>query len=291
MKKRNLFFILFLCFILSSLHLGAQEEIPITIENVAGAVYCLYGSGGNIGIFVGEDSLLIVDAQYAKTADAVMAKIKELSPKKIEYLINTHYHGDHTSGNPIIGKDAQIISQQNCKKSLLAGLKPEDTPESIGAPNKTFATEMTITLGDETVRLVYIGPGHTSGDTIVIFDKAKVIHAGDLFFHGMPPYIDVNDGSDTQNWVRTIQALAEKHPDFQVIPGHGKVTTMKEYVKFADYLNVLIKEVSAAIKAGKTKEQAVESIDLSSITYIQDQGEFLTKKKNIEWVYDEMTRK
>jgi len=291
MKKRNLFFILFLCFILSSLHLGAQEEIPITIENVAGAVYCLYGSGGNIGIFVGEDSLLIVDAQYAKTADAVMAKIKELSPKKIEYLINTHYHGDHTSGNPIIGKDAQIISQQNCKKSLLAGLKPEDTPESIGAPNKTFDTEMTITLGDETVRLVYMGPGHTSGDTIVIFDKAKVIHAGDLFFYGMPPYIDVKDGSDTQNWVRTIQALAEKHPDFKVIPGHGKVTTMKEYVKFADYLNVLIKEVSAAIKAGKTKEQAVESIDLSSITYIQDQGEFLTKKKNIEWVYDEMTRK
>ena len=291
MKKNILLLILFLCLAFVSLQLHAQQEEPITIENVSGAVYCLYGSGGNIGIYVGEDSLLIVDAQYAKAADAVMAKIKELSPKKIEYLINTHYHGDHTSGNPIIGKDAQIISQQNCKKSLLAGLKPEDTPESIGAPNKTFDTEMTITLGDETVRLVYMGPGHTSGDTIVIFDKAKVIHAGDLFFHGMPPYIDVNDGSDTQNWVRTIQALAEKHPDFQVIPGHGKVTNMKEYVKFADYLNTLIKEVSAAIKAGKTKEQAVESIDLSSFTYIQDLGEFLTKKKNIEWIYDEMTRK
>jgi len=291
MKKIVLLFILFLCLAFVSLQLHSQQEVPITIENVAGAVYCLYGSGGNIGIFVGEDSLLIVDAQYAKTADAVMAKIKELSPKKIEYLINTHYHGDHTSGNPIIGKDAQIISQQNCKKSLLAGLKPEDTPESIGAPNKTFDTEMTITLGDETVRLVYMGHGHTSGDTIVIFDKAKVIHAGDLFFQGMPPYIDVNDGSDTQNWVRTIQALAEKYPDFQVIPGHGKVTNMKEFVRFADYLNAIRKEVSAAIKAGKTKEQAVESIDLSIFTYIQDQGEFLTMKKNIEWVYDEMTRK
>jgi cyclase len=235
--------------------------------------------------------LLIVDAQYARAADAVMAKINELSPKKIEYLINTHYHGDHTSGNPIIGKDATIISHQNCKKSLLAGLKPEDTPESIGAPNKTFDTEMTITMGNETVRLVHMGHGHTSGDTIVIFDKAKVIHAGDLFFHGMPPYIDVNDGSDTQNWVRTIYKLAEKYPDFQVIPGHGKVTNMKEYVKFAHYLSALRKEVSAAIEAGKTKEQAVESIDLSSFTYIQDQGEFLTKTKNIEWVYDEMTRK
>jgi cyclase len=291
MKKHTLFSILFLCFVFGSFHLYSQQEEPITIENVAGAVYCLYGSGGNIGICVGEDFLLIVDAQYAKTADAVMTKVKELNPKKIQYLINTHYHGDHTSGNPIIGKDAQIISQQNCKKTLLAGLKPEDTPESIGAPNKTFDTEMTITLGNETVRLVHMGPGHTSGDTIVIFDEAKVIHAGDLFFYGMPPYIDVNDGSDTKNWVRTIHVLAEKHPDFQVIPGHGKVTTMKEYVKFADYLSALRKEVSAAIKAGKTKEQAVGSIDLSSFTHIQDRGEFLTKKKNIEWIYDEMTRK
>ncbi len=291
MKKHILLLIPFLCLAFVSLQLHSQQEESITIENVAGAVYCLYGSGGNIGIYVGEDSLLIVDAQYARTADAVMAKIKELSPKKIQYLINTHYHGDHTSGNPIIGKDAQIISQKNCKETLLAGLKPEETPESIGAPNKTFDTEKTITLGNETVRLVHMGPGHTSGDTIVIFDKAKVIHAGDLFFHGMPPYIDVKDGSDTKNWVRTIQLLAEKHPDFQVIPGHGKVTDMKEFVKFADYLNALRKEVSAAIKAGKTKEQAVESIDLSSFTYIQDQGEFLTKKKNIEWVYDEMTRK
>ncbi len=291
MKKCVLFFIPFLCLIFISLHPYVQQEEPITIEKVAGDVYCLYGSGGNIGIYVGEDSLLVVDAQYARTADAVMAKIKELNPKKIQYLINTHYHGDHTSGNPIIGKDAQIISQRNCKKSLLDGLKPEDTPESIGAPNKTFDAEKTITMGNETVRLVHMGPGHTSGDTIVIFDDAKVIHAGDLFFHGMPPYIDVNDGSDTKNWVRTIQLLAEKHPDFQVIPGHGKVTNMKEFVKFADYLNELRKEVSTAIKAGKTKEQAVESIDLSSFTYIQDQGEFLTKKKNIEWVYDEMTRK
>jgi glyoxylase-like metal-dependent hydrolase (beta-lactamase superfamily II) len=150
---------------------------------------------------------------------------------------------------------------------------------------------MTISMGNESVRLVHMGPAHTSGDTIVIFDKAKVIHAGDLFFHGMPPYIDVNDGSDTKNWVRTIRKLAEKHPDFQVIPGHGKVTNMKDYVRFADYLSVLRKEVAAAIKAGKTKEETIESIDLSQFSDIQDRGEFLTKKKNIEWVYDEMTRK
>jgi cyclase len=280
-----------LCLTFLSVQLYTQQEAPITIEKVSGEVYCLYGSGGNIGIYAGAASLLIVDAQYARTADAVMAKITELSPKKIQYLINTHYHGDHTSGNPILGREAQIISHQNCKSSLLAQKEPEETAESIGAPGKTFDTEMTLTMGDETVRLVYMGPGHTSGDTIVIFDRAKVIHAGDLFFHGMPPYIDVNDGADTKNWVRIIRALAEKYPDFQVIPGHGKIADMKEFVKFSDYLSLLRKEVAAAIEAGKTKEQAVESIDLSSITFIQDQGEFLTKTKNIEWVYDEMTRK
>jgi cyclase len=290
MKKLSLFFALFMCFVFSPFNLNAQEEPTVTIEKVAGAAYCLYGSGGNIGIYAGEDSLLIVDAQYARSASAVMAKIQELSPKKIQYLINTHYHGDHTSGNPIIGKGAEIISQENCKKSLLAGLKPEDTPESIGAPTTTFDTEKTLTLGTETVRLVHMGPAHTAGDTIVIFDKAKVIHAGDLFFQGMPPYIDVKDGSDTKNWIRTIHKLAEKYPDFQVIPGHGKVTNMKEYVKFADYLSALRKEVAAAIKAGKTKEEAAASIDLSRFDYIQDRGEFLKKTKNIEWVYDEMTR-
>ncbi len=291
MKKHILYVILWVCLVLSPFHLFPQQEEPITIEKVAGDVYCLYGSGGNIGIYVGEDSLLIVDAQYARTADAVMAKIKELSPRKIGYLINTHYHGDHTSGNPIIGKGATIISHANCKKTLLANKEAEESPESIGAPDTTFDTEMTIAMGNERIRLVHMGPGHTSGDTIVIFDKAKVIHAGDLFFHGIPPYIDVNDGSDTKNWVRTIRKLAEKHPDFQVIPGHGKVATMKEYVKFADYLSVLRKEVAAAIEAGKTKEQVVESIDLSRFDDIQDRGEFLTKKKNIEWIYDEMTRK
>lgn len=281
----------FLCLTFLSVQLYTQQEAPITIEKVSGEVYCLYGSGGNIGIYVGEDSLLLVDAQYARTADAAMAKIKELSPKSIRYLINTHYHGDHTSGNPILGREAQIISHKNCKKSLLAQKKPEVTEESIGAPTETFAEEMTIPMGDDAVRLVHMGPGHTSGDTIVIFDKAKVIHAGDLFFHGVPPYIDVNDGSDTKNWVRIIRTLAEKYPDFKVIPGHGEVTDMKDYVGFADYLDYLRKEVAAAIAEGKTKEQTVESIDLSMFADMPDRGEFLTKTKNIEWIYDEMTRK
>ena len=150
---------------------------------------------------------------------------------------------------------------------------------------------MTLNVGDEKVRLIHLGPAHTSGDTVVVFENAKVIHAGDLFFNGMPPYIDVNDGSDTQNWILSIEKLCETYPDFQFIPGHGKVANTKEFMRFANYLKHLRKEVAAAIKAGKTREQAQESIDLSEFSYLEDYGQFLTKKENIGWVYDEMTRK
>jgi len=290
--KANLFCII-LIFVLSLTPaiLEAQEELTLTLEKVSGDVYCLSGGGGNIGILKSGDALLVVDASYARTANDIMAEIQKLSPLSIRYLINTHYHGDHTGGNAIIGKGAEIISHTNCKASQVAGMKPEEREEGVGVPQKTFEKEMILKLGEETIHLIHFGPAHTSGDTVLVFDKAKVVHTGDLFFHGVPPYIDVKDGSNTENWVTTIGKLAETYPDFKVIPGHGPVTTMQEYVKFAEYLRYLRKEVAAAIQAGKTKEQAMESIDLSAFDHIKDRGEFLTKKKNIEWIYMELTRK
>jgi glyoxylase-like metal-dependent hydrolase (beta-lactamase superfamily II) len=290
--KANLFCVI-LIFVLSLTPtiLESQEESTLTLEKVSGDVYCLSGGGGNIGILKSGDALLVVDASYARTANDIMAEIQKLSPLSIRYLINTHYHGDHTGGNAIIGKGAEIISHTNCKASQVAGMKPEEREEGVGVPQKTFEKEMTLKLGEETIHLIHFGPAHTSGDTVLVFDKAKVVHTGDLFFHGVPPYIDVKDGSNTENWVTTIGKLAETYPDFKVIPGHGPVTTMQEYVKFAEYLRYLRKEVAAAIQAGKTKEQAMESIDLSAFDHIKDRGEFLTKKKNIEWIYMELTRK
>ncbi len=271
-------------------YLRPQQPEAISIEQVSGEVFYLYGAGGNIGILKGTDGLLLVDASYAKTANKVMEEISGFSSLPVQYLVITHYHGDHTGGNPIIGKDAQIVSHENCKASMLRNLKPEEGPESIGAPQKTFNKELTLQMGEDSIKLVHLGPGHTSGDAIVIFEKAKVIHAGDLFFQGIPPYIDVEDGADTENWVTIIGKLAEKYPDYQVIPGHGEVTTMMEFVKFADYLRYLRKKVGEAIKAGKTREETQESIDFSQFSHIQDRGEFLTKKENVGWIYDEMTK-
>jgi len=279
--------------VLSFFSLAALSQDPpgIKIENVSGDVYCLYGQGGNIGILVAAESLLVIDSQYERSAENVITEIRKLSDKRIKYLINTHYHGDHTGGNAVIGNGAEIYSQVKCRTSFLAGLKAEDDPASKGAPQFTYEKDASLKLGEIQVQLLHFGPGHTAGDTVVVIGKDKTIHAGDLFFHGLPPYIDVQNGSDTKNWVLTIRKLAEKYPDYQVIPGHGPVTDMKAFLKFAEYLEYLRIHVQAAIKAGKTQEETIEAIDLEKYNYIKDQGGFLTKENNIRWIYTELQGK
>jgi glyoxylase-like metal-dependent hydrolase (beta-lactamase superfamily II) len=294
MKNKKIFIILtlFLLAISPSVVLGAgQQKVNFKLEKVAKNVYCLYGAGGNIGILKGDKSFLVVDAQYARSANEALAQIHTLGKMPVRYLINTHYHGDHTSGNPILGKGANIIAHNNCKTSFLKGLKPEQNPADMGIPKTTYNGKMELKLGKHAIHLLHFGPGHTAGDTVVVFPDAKVIHTGDLFFHGMPPYIDVRDGANTKNWISTIKKLAKKFPDYRVIPGHGQVTDMRSYLAFADYLSYLRKQVAAAIKAGKSRQQAVDTIDLSPYGHLKDKGTFITKKNNIGWVYDELSGK
>ncbi len=272
------------------LSLQLKQEGAGTVEKVTDKVFCIQGETANIAVFLGKEALLVVDSEYPKTAPGLLQKIRSISSLSIKYLVNTHYHGDHTGGNSIIGEGAEIISHKNCQASFLRTLKPEDDPKSKGAPQTIFEKEMTLKMGEDAVRLLHFNPGHTSGDTVVVFPTAGVLVAGDLFFHGMAPYIDVEDGADTANWVLTIRQLAEKYPDYKIIPGHGKVTDMQEWLKFSDYLEYLRKEVKKAMAAGKTKEQAQESIDTSRFSYIADIGQFLTKKANIGWIYDELSR-
>jgi glyoxylase-like metal-dependent hydrolase (beta-lactamase superfamily II) len=268
----------------------AQEEVTLEIEKVSGDVYCLSGAGGNIGILKTEAGLLVIDSGYEKTAEDVSKKITAFSPTPIKYLINTHYHGDHTGGNKVVGKDAVIIMHPNCKDSLTRSLGTKEAEKAYIAKVKPWKIGEVIELGEETVRLLHFGPGHTAGDIVVVFEKSKVLHTGDLFFNGMPPYIDVKDGANTGHWIRTIEALCTRYVDYKVIPGHGKVTTPEEYLKFADYLKLLRKKVTVAIAQGKTREQAMETIKVEGFENLKEFGNFLTIKNNIGWVYDEMTK-
>lgn len=274
----QLFLFLFVCVLFLG-QLPAKEEVKFQLKQVSGNVYCLYGSGGNIGVLKTNEGLLLVDAQYAELAPGIKKAIATISDQPVKYLINTHYHGDHTNGSPVLGKGAEIIMHPDCKAALK---KPFGT--------KLWKEGMSIKLGGETVKLLHFGDAHTSGDLVVVFEKAKVIHTGDLFFHGGAPYIDVKNGSDTKNWIHTIKTLCTTYPDYKYIPGHGKVTDAASYKKFAGYLAFLRKKVAAAIKAGKTKEEIKKTMTFEGYEHLSEYGTFITKKNNAGWVYEEMTR-
>lgn len=303
MKNKSIVQVVLLC-VLVGLVLASpvtaqkeKEDLTLTLQNVSGNVYCLEGAGGNMGILKTGEGLLVIDSKVEQVAEALLKELTALSPNplKIKYLINTHYHGDHTGGNEALNKYTEtIIMHPNCKTSLIKSLKEKAAENTYISKIQTCPKDegMVITLGGETVRLLHFGPGHTSGDLVAVFEKAKVVQTGDLFFNGMPAYIDVEDGSDTGNWINTIETLCEKYPDYKIIPGHGNVTTIKDWLVFAEYLKYLRKQVTAAIMAGKTREQAVESIKIDQFKQIKanEIGNFMTIQTNIGWIFDEMNR-
>lgn len=283
----------FLFYFLLILQVGiAHEVVAFECQKVSGNVYCLYGQGGNIGLLTTDDGLLVVDSQFKSVADSVLRVIRGISTQNIKYLVNTHYHADHTGGNEIIGKNADIIMHLNCKSIKQNLFKLAGIEDSYLKRATVWTEGLVLRLGGETIQILHFGNGHTSGDLVVVFKESKVIHAGDLFFNGWPPYIDVEDSSDTENWIRTIETLCKQHPDYKFIPGHGRVANADSFLDFANYLKLLRVRVAKAVKEGKTREEAMESIKIDEYSHLRDPRPDggLTIKKNIGWVYDEMTR-
>src|SRR5437868_3269604 len=186
---------------LVSAALFAQQQdfsrVEIKVQRVQGTVYMLTGAGGNIGVSVGDDGIVIVDDQFAPLAPKIKEALKSISPKPIKFIINTHYHGDHTGGNEIFGKEGTIIAQENVRKRLAAGTSTRGnaTPPAPKAalPIITFNDRATIHVNGEDIRAIFVPNGHTDGDSVVEFPNAKVVHMGEDFFNGMFPFVDVEN--------------------------------------------------------------------------------------------------
>ncbi len=294
MKIHNLFIIII--FILVSLVSG-QNNPEIKVQNISENVYVLSGIGGNIAVLKSDDKLLVIDAGYVDTGKLLKEKIQKVFNLPIAILINTHYHQDHTGGNKAIASGVQIIAHKNCISTLkimsINASKNKNGKiflENLLLPNKDFGSVKEIKFGDETLNLFYFGPGHTKGDIVIVFNKSKIIHTGDLFFHNIAPYIDVRDGSDTGNWIKTINKLVKKYPDFTVIPGHGDVTNMKEFLKFSNYLQFLRDSVKSGLKKGKSIKEIQESTSFKNFPSMIEKNKFMTQKNNLKWVYQEISK-
>ncbi len=287
-----------LIFLLGIMSLSAQDpdEVDIVIKPVSGSVYMLTGKGGNIGLLTGDDGILMVDAQYAPLTAKIVSAIAKISPLPIKYLVNTHWHGDHTGGNENIAKAGSIVvAQDNVRKrmsseqTIKAFSKTVPPSPEAARPTITFSEDLTFHMNGEKVFLFHLHNAHTDGDAIVWFMDSNVVHTGDTYFRGRFPYIDLSSGGSIEGLIQGINHLLFLiDEDTRIIPGHGTLSNKKEMTEYRNMLMTVRDRVKKAIAEGKT----LEEIKAANLTSEYDEawgGGFINPERFVDIVYTSLT--
>ena len=243
------------------------EKTEIKTEKVAEGLYVLFGVGGNIAVSVGEDGTLIVDDQFPQLMPKIKAALKEIGSKKVDFVINTHWHFDHADGNMTLGKEGTwIVSQSNSRKKML-----DDHLINLGfvayeqkaypahaVSDITFDKTMQFHINGEQIDLLHFGPAHTTGDTAIIFRGKNAVHLGDVFNNSGYPFVDADNGGDISGMIAFCQAVHDEiNDDTKVIPGHGAVTTRAKLARYIEVLTTIRNRVQAMIDEGKDLDAIV----------------------------------
>ena len=222
------------------------SKVEIKTTKVAGNVYMLEGSGGNIGVSIGNDGVLIVDDQFAPLAEKIRAALEKLSQGRLRFVLNTHHHGDHTGGNEIFGETATIVAHSNVRKRLAANEKLR----RMALPVITFDQTLSVHFNGEEIHAIHYPNGHTDGDGIIWFKTSNVVHLGDHMMTGVFPFIDTTSGGSLDGWIKNIAAIIPTLPaDIKIIPGHGRLATLDDLKQLhkavVDSSNFVRKELAA----------------------------------------------
>ena len=267
------------------------EATVIKTHKVTGSIYVLEGEGGNIGLSVGEDGVFMIDDQFAPLTPKILAAIKGITDKPVRFLINTHWHFDHTGGNENLGKAGVIIVAHDnvYKRMSVEGvidlLKVKLPPASkAGLPVITFSDNVSFHLNGDTIIATRIPPAHTDGDSFVRFHNANVIHTGDVFASGRYPFIDVENKGSVKGIVAAMDRLIPTLDDNTVvIPGHGPISRKADVIAYRKMMFTVATRVDAMVRAGKTKEQVVAAKPLKE--FDAEWGKFCKTDNFVEIVY------
>jgi cyclase len=239
-----------------------QGPVQVRSHPVAGPVHWIEGRGGNLGVSAGEDGLLLIDDQFEDVAPQIQAELDKLSKGPLRFVVNTHWHGDHTGGNVVFGRKAPILAQENVRERLQnppAGrARAEPTPPHA-LPVVTYPQAVSLHLNGEEVRVVHYPGAHTDGDSVVFFTGSNVVHMGDLFFSGRFPFIDLDSGGSVRGLERSVREILDVlADDVKIIPGHGPLSTKADLRRYRDMLADSIARVEKALAAGKSVEEMQE---------------------------------
>jgi cyclase len=278
------------------------SKVQIKVTKVSGNIFMLEGAGGNIAASIGDDGIVIVDDQFAPLADKIQASLKSLriTDKPVRFVINTHYHGDHTGGNPPFSNaGSTVIAQDNVRKRQISGgtagngpggsIHMEDKPaEKAALPIITFEHDVTVHLNGEDIRALHFPAGHTDGDSIIFFPKNNVVHMGDDFVRYGFPFIDVTSGGSVQGMIAAMEkATAQLPADVEVIPGHGALSNLDDVREFTKMLRETSAVVQKALAEHKTLEQMKQEKILDPWT--KWSGDFVKTDAFIETLYNSLT--
>jgi len=244
---------------------GYQQVATLTPERVTDDVWVLFGMGGNVGVLRTERGSLIVDTMtFRMQGERIREEAERLTGREASVVLNTHYHSDHTHGNPGFPAGTRVVSTTRTRALLDA----RDASYWSGAaaetlPNETFDTTHEIRLGGKTVRVSYLGRGHTSGDLVALFVEDRVLHLGDLLFNHRYPNIDLEAGGSIEQWIGTLDRVLAMDGYDRVIPGHGAVTDREGVRQFQSFLREVWEQVSGAVREDKDLEETLRSVQLT----------------------------
>jgi len=244
-----------------------MDDVEIEVVELNPNLYVLYGQGGNIGLSIGEDGAFLIDDQFAPLTEKIKAAVASVTDLPVEFVLNTHWHGDHTGGNENFGGEgAMIVAHDNVYRRM----NPADFPEvagstgqapSVALPRITFSESMTFHWNGEDIFVHHPDPAHTDGDAVVFFTTQNIVHMGDTFFNGFYPFIDVNSGGDVDGMIGVANTVLERSDSrTRIIPGHGPVSGPADLRAYRDMLIDVRDRVLEMKNSGRTEDEVVESV-------------------------------
>ena len=267
-----------------------MSKVEIKAEQLAPGVAVLFGAGGNIGVSYGEDGTVLIDDQFAPLTGKIQTAIAGLGASPVKFLINTHWHGDHTGGNENFGKAGAVIMAHDNVRVRMASDQKTGFGEIKASPKAalpviTYAEGLKLHLNGEEVRVVSVPPAHTDGDSIVHWTKSNVIHMGDLYFNKVTfPFVDRGGGGDVRGVIIAAdKALAMADDATKIIPGHGPVATKADLKAYRDMVSEIVSRVEKAAKEGKTLAE-VKAMKPADGFGVATNG-FITANRFVETVY------
>ena len=270
-----------------------RPQPEIRIERIAPGVAVLFGRGGNIGVSYGADGNILIDDQYAPATERVIAAVRTLDPDPIRFVINTHWHGDHSGGNENLGRAGTVIvAHDNVRRRMTMEqlVRGERVPPSpAGAlPVITFSENLTFHLNGDTIRAIHVPHAHTDGDSLIFWTRANVLHMGDVYFNGLLPFIDLDSGGSIDGAIAAVEtALTLANADTRIIPGHGPMATRADLQAYLAMLREVRDGVARAIRQRRTLPQ-IQALRLAD-RYSRPGG-FISPESFVDTVYRSLTR-